>query len=133
MSIYNHICMKYLKIVILFLLVSNIISCNSKEIDPLITHSVRVSDSSRDTIMVIKNEKLSKSASITVNSALSDSAIVQISSDTLFSQRGGFLIPMQLIQSYTITDLEGEFLYIKYKPIRNTTFGDVTINITYGR
>lgn len=122
---------KRLVVVVGFL--ASITSCGGfKAGDPLIIHNVKIKDSSRDTIISIFNEKLSTKVQVVFEETLSDTAIVQISSDTLFAQHGAtFLLPVRNAPLMYIGGLIGDSLFIKYRPINKPISGNVKIELTY--
>lgn len=111
----------------------NTISCNNyREADPVITLYAEIKDPSRDTIISIFNEKLSAKVRVSFEETLSDTALVRISSDTLFSQHGAsFLLPITNAPLMFIDGLTGDSLFIKYQPIKKPISGNVKIGITF--
>ena len=118
--------------VIALFILTGMISCdNYREADPVITHYAQITNSSRDTIISIFNEKLSTEATVTFQETLSDMAIVKFSSDTSFAEKGGFLIPIKNPPLMGIGGLVGDSLYIKYQPLNKPVSGNVTIGVTF--
>jgi hypothetical protein len=114
-------------------ILASMISCDGfKAADPLIIHNVEIKDVSRDTIISIFNEKLSTKVQVAFEETLSDTAIVQISSDTLFSQHGTkYLLPVRNAPLMYIGGLLGDSLFIKYRPINVPISGNVKIKLTF--
>ena len=122
-----------LRTVIAISLIITSISCdNYREADPVITRYAEVKDPSRDTIISIFNEKLSTKFRVTFEETLSDTALVRISNDTLFSQHGTlFLLPITNPPLMFVDGLTGDSLFIKYQPIKKPISGNVKIGITF--
>lgn len=114
-------------------ILASMISCGGfKAADPLIIHNVEIKDVSRDTIISIFNEKLSTKVQVAFEETLSDTAILQISSDTLFSQHGApYLLPVRNAPLMYIGGLLGDSLFIKYRPINLPISGNVKIKLTF--
>lgn len=121
------------RLVVVVCVLASMASCDGfKAADPLITHQVDVKDTNRDTIVSIFNEKLSTKVQVAFEESLSDTAIVQISSDTLFSQHGAtFLLPVRNAPLMYIGGLVGDSLFIKYRPINKPISGNVKIELTF--
>lgn len=114
-------------------ILASMISCGGfKAADPLIIHNAEIKDVSRDTIISIFNEKLSTKVQVAFEETLSDTAVVQISSDTLFSQHGAtYLLPVRNATLMYIGGLLGDSLFIKYRPINMPISGNVKIKLTF--
>lgn len=108
-------------------------SCdNYRPAEPIITQYVQITNVSRDTLVVIPNEKSATTASVTFMETLSDTALVRISPDTAFSKHGSlFLLPITNPPLMYISGLTGDSLFIKYQPYKTTISGDLTIEVTF--
>jgi len=121
------------RLLIVVVILASMISCGGfKAADPLIIHNAEIKDVSRDTIISIFNEKLSTKVQVAFEETLSDTAVVQISSDTLFSQHGAtYLLPVRNAPLMYIGGLLGDSLFIKYRPINMPISGNVKIKLTF--
>ncbi|SEI53325.1 hypothetical protein SAMN05216327_102282 [Dyadobacter sp. SG02] len=111
------------------------LSCeNSRPADPLDQRQVKVIDLNRDTVIAVANENRAETARISFVETLSDTALVKVSNDTLFSQHGmGFLLPITKPMLTSIGGLTGDSLYVKYQPLKTPITGALTVEITYSR
>jgi len=107
-------------------------SCdNYRPAEPIVTQNVKITNVNRDTVIGISNENLATTARIFFRETLSDTALVRISPDTLFSKNGAlYLLPMINPPSMSLGGLSGDSLFIKYQPYKKPISGDLTIEIT---
>lgn len=110
-----------------------LLSCdNYREADPVVTHQVKVKNLNKDTLISVSNEKLATTARISFVETLSDTALVKIATDTLFSTHGAtFLLPITNPPLMNISGLSGDSLFIKYQPYKKGIAGNLTIEITF--
>lgn len=114
-------------------LTTGLLSCdNYREADPVIAHQVKVKNLNKDTLIAVSNEKLATIARVSFVETLSDTALVRIAADTLFSKHGAtFLLPIINPPLMSISGLSGDSLFIKYEPYKKEIAGDLTIEITF--
>jgi hypothetical protein len=122
-----------LKLMLIAFTTSAFFSCeNYRPAEPVVTQYVKVTNVNRDTVIGIPNENLATSARISFTETLSDTALVRISVDTLFSKNGSvFLLPITNPPMMSIGGLSGDSLFIQYQRYKKPISGDLTIEITF--
>ncbi|QRR03188.1 hypothetical protein [Dyadobacter sandarakinus] len=115
--------------------VTGLLSCEDyREAEPIFTEQVKVINLNRDTLIAVYNEKLATTARVSFVETLSDTALVKIASDTVFSKpQATFLLPITNPPLMLISGLSGDSLFIKYEPYKKVITGDLTIEITFQR
>ncbi|WP_353719070.1 hypothetical protein [Dyadobacter sp. 676] len=113
-------------------LLAALTSCNDFRPVPLpITRYIEIPDANRDTMVVISNDDQYSLARLTFEETLSDTAIVEFSTDNFVKSRMFFLLPARNAPLMSIGGLTGDSLYVKYYPMTRPVTGQVKIGVSF--
>ena len=120
------------KLILLLLLTIGIVACN-KEFEPVKTHTFQVTKADRDTVFFAKNEKTATSFTMILEGALTKTALIMWSADSLFTDQTGFGhgAGKNDPYSFTVNQFNSDKLYLKYQPVQDSITGNLTIKVQF--
>ena len=89
----------------------------------------------RDTLFFIDNKEVPTSVSLSWEADINKTAVILYGTDSLFKEKYGVGISAgkSSVSSFTIGDFTNEKMFIKYKPLNDSTTGTIKIEVRFNK